>query len=1358
MLHNSLKFLLFSFFHITIASAQYIEDQSEFDFNTITTADGLSQNTVNTILKDKSGFLWFGTDDGLNRYDSYDIKVINTRNHQLKIPTGNIVFDLYEDNDSILWIGTDNGIKSYNPINEQVTHHKLFPNFSLNIRINCIEEEDNSQIWLGTSEGLILYHKKEGIIEHYRYNSSKVNSLSNSEVISLASYKDELWIGTENGLNHFNKKNKQFVNYFHKTAIPNTLSGNTIKALSVSANGDLWVGTALGGISYLPYFGEHFINYNTKNSLLQHNEIYDIFQTKEDGIWVATNGGGLSKINTKNNTFTNYLYNSNHRQSIATNALYTVYEDRDGILWIGTYGTGVGYNTSKKRDFKVIKHQTHDSNSIIESRVRSVYLDSNEQLWFGTLGGISVYNPKTKTYNSYTHQQQNNNSLSFNTVTTIIEDYKGRMWFGTYSGGLNLLDKKKASFKQYKHKPGNSHSINDDKIYAFMEDEHNNLWIGTQKGLNRYNPKDDSFTNFGNIEVRDIKLAKNGNFVIATMGGVSIFNPNTEMFEYFYSNTLISTPITEVHIDDDENIIWFCSQGKGMGYLQANTKTYTFYTQEDGLVNNFVSSLIPQGDIFWVSTFKGLVKFNKTAKTFDNSIISHKLPSSQFQPKASVVLPDNTLGFGGSEGLVVFNPKSLNKIPEPTDIVFSNLKIDNQIIDINKADSPINKSLNNTTQLKLQANQNDFSIEYAALDFNNEGHNKYTYILEGYMDHWANLGTNRSIGFTNLNHGNYTFKVKLYNSNSEDQIKSLNISIAPPFYATWWFKLLMLLLFVLVLYYYNKYTIISTKQKNENELQRLKLKNEEDFNQMRIRFFTYISHELRTPLTLISDPVSQLINNNKEKDNYDYHLLKLINKNVFRLLRLVDQILDISKIEGDTLSLQVSNQNLVKCIEETTTVFHEFAIQHNITFKFIKEEEVMMGWVDEDKIEKIIYNLLSNAFKFTLKEGSISIILSYYDDTKEKVVINIKDSGIGIPEDKLSKIFEGFYQVTSAKSLNPNGAGIGLDYVNRLTKLHKGLINVESQINKGSTFSLTLPIKKDFYNSENIRNEIVERPPLEPITIDKEENTKTTNTIKTHNKSTPKILVVEDDFDIRSYVIQSLSQKFRVIEASNGKEGLDMAKKHIPDLILSDTFMPIMDGVEFCKEVKKNEDTNHIPFLFLSAWSSDEFKMNGLNIGAVDYIKKPFSYAILESKITNIIETNKKISEKSKTKLDFIPENTNLDSIDDVFVLKAYEVLDQHFNDPDFTAHTFKKEMNMSHSVLYRKLTQLTGMSSNEFIRNYRLKRAAQIIEQNSGLLISEICIMTGFNDPKYFSKCFKQIYGMSPSSFAKKFNEQSEK
>ncbi len=1360
MLNKTIFLVLFSFICTGPLNAQYIEDQSYNDFSMLTTTNGLSQNTVNTILKDKTGYLWFGTDDGLNRYNSYDIKVIDINQNKSETSNGKKVLDLYEDEKSMLWIGTDNGLKIYNPVTETVKKYNLFENFNTPINVNCIKRENDSLAWLGTSEGLVLYSLNQGIVEHHRYNSERPNSLSNSEVLSLANDSNHVWVGTKHGLNYFDKKSKRFVNYFYEEHKENSVSGNTITALSINETGDLWVGSLRGGISFLSKNSKQFKTYNTENSLLPHNEIFDIFQTSEGYLWVATNGGGISKINKKDHSFTNFIHDSNHPQSLPTNSIYSVYEDSEGILWVGTYAEGVSFNTSKNSLFKLVRHQVHDDNSIIESRIRSVFLDSKNNLWFGTWGGVSVYNPDDKQYKSYSYEPKNPVSLSFNTVTSIFEDFRGNMWFGTYSGGLNLLKPNKQSFIHYKHNINDNNSINDDKIYCFAEDASNNLWIGTQTGLNLYDPIKNSFKTYGHVDVRDIKVAKNNTLVIATMGGIAIFNPETKTFKDFYSNKLISFPLSEVYLDDNEKRIWFCSQGKGMGYLDLNNQKFTFFTEDDGLPSNFVSSIVSiDSDTFWVSTYKGLVKFDKKNKTFENFGDSHKLPSKQFQPKASVILPDNCIGFGGSKGLVIFHPDSIYNSKKNPIIVLSSLKIDNKDASMNTKGSPLNKSISKTDNLLLKANQNDFSIEFTALDFNNLEGNKYAYMLEGYMDEWANIDSRRSVSFTNLNHGDYTLKVKVLNNTSDGNEKSLNISIEPPFYATWWFTFLMLIIFTTLLYYYKKYTIISTKQKNENESQRLKLKNEEDFNKMRFRFFTYVSHELRTPLTLISEPVSQLLKSGKDKSDHDFRLLKLINKNVFRLLRLVDQILDISKLEGDTLSLQVSNQNIVKCIEDTASAFHEFAIQNEITFKFISKQEVLKGWIDEDKIEKIIYNLLSNAFKFTLKRGIITIHLDYSHDSEDYVTISVRDNGIGISEDKLSKIFEGFYQVRSesAKSLNPNGAGIGLDYVNRLIKLHQGTIHVESKVDLGSTFSITIPIKETFYKPENIRNSVQKRTPIKAISLDKEKLSEIQADTKQHTKNTPRILVVEDDLDIRTYVAQSLSEKFRVIEAANGKEGLAKAIKHIPDLILSDTLMPIMDGIEFCKQVKDDEKTSHIPFLFLSAWTSDEFKLKGLSIGAIDYIKKPFSYHILESRITNIIETNKKISEKSKTKVNFIPKDKSIDSIDDLFIRKAYDVLDKNFDNPEFTAQIFKKEMNMSHSGLYRKLKQLTGKSSNEFIRDYRLKRASQIIKQNSGLLISEVCIKTGFNDPKYFSKCFKQVYKMSPSDFAKKY-ENSEK
>lgn len=1354
MYYKKFNLTFFAVFLNFILNAQYIKDQSASDFISLSIENGLSQNTVNTIFKDKAGYLWFGTDDGLNRYNSYDIDIIDSKKNNVKSLKGLEILDLYEDIRGIIWIGTDNGLKFYNPISETVNDCSLFGNFGKPIRVTCIEKENDSSIWLGTSEGLLLYNFSRGVIKHYTNNENKTNSLSNTNILSIINNKKEIWIGTQNGLNYFNKTNKTFRRYHH-SGNKSSIAGNTITALSRNKKGGIWIGTLQGGISLYSNNTHTFQTFNSGNSGLPHDEIRDISPSSDGNLWIATNGGGICKMDVNKYTFSVFDHNPNNEQSLVTNSIYSIYEDRDGIVWVGTYAGGVCFNISKNNVFKIVKHHAHDPNSISESRIRSIYLDSSNNLWLGTWGGISKYDPKTKKYTSYSHDKNNVNSLSFNTVTSIFEDSNKNMWFGTYTGGLNLLNTNN-NFTHFKHSSNDNKSISDNKIYCITEDHLKNLWIGTESGLNLYDPVKKTFRKFGNMSIRDINIAKDNTLILATVGGISIFNPENLTFINIHPNELDSTPLSQIYLEQNNNSIWICSQGSGLGLLDLNSKKIIFYTENDGLPSNFVSSIIPTKDnALWISTYKGLVKFNKTTKAFENLGKSNKLFSKQFQPKASLILPDNNIAFGGSKGLIIFNPDSIVNRKTNPKTVFTALKINNKLVDIASKDSPLKQNISSTKELRLKSNQNDFSIDFATLDFSTQGENEYAYILENYMDNWVNIGTSRSVSFTNLSHGNYILKVKNLNNRFKGNYQSIKIVIDPPFYFTWWFKILTLCIILILFYYYNKYTLISIKQKNDNEIQRLKLKNEEEFSQMRFRFFTYISHELRTPLTLISDPLNQLIKQNKESNiepNKDMRFLKLINKNVFRLVRLVDQILDISKLEGDTLSLQVSEQNIIKCIENTAKAFYEFAIQNEILFKFHKTNDKLIGWIDDDKIEKIMYNLLSNAFKFTLKKGSIYIFVEYTDESKEYIKISIKDNGIGIAEDKLSKIFEGFYQVRSAKSLNPNGAGIGLDYVSKLTKLHKGTINVESEPNVGSIFSVTIPIDKKYYENENIKVNITERAVLAPIQLEKEPQ-ETQIPFKKHSKNTPCILVVEDDFDIRTYIVESLSHKFKVIQASNGQEGLSKAIQHIPDLILSDTLMPIMDGIEFCKEIKKNDETIHIPFLFLSAWTSDEFKIKGLELGAIDYIKKPFSFPILESRITNIIENSRKISEKSKTKIDFIPENLSIDSTDDLFISKAYEILDQNFDDPDFNAISFQKSMNMSHSGLYRKLKQLTGKSSNEFIRDYRLKRATQIIKQDTGLLISEISIKSGFNDPKYFSKCFKEAYGFSPTEFAKKHN-----
>lgn len=1332
------------------ASGQYMEDHSQGDFLSLTIEDGLSHNTVYCILKDRSGYVWFGTNDGINRYNSYDITVFKAKVQKSEMLRGETVYDLFEDKEGKLWIAAGYGLYQYDPVTEALSKRRLFEKSSLRFSVNCIEAENDSLLWLGTSEGLVLYHLRKGLVESYEHAASNVHSISNSDVWALANDDKTLWVGTKNGLNHFDKNARKFTNYFHRENDPGTIAGNAIMVLTVDQNGGLWIGTEESGISYLARGSHQFKTYHTGNSNLSNNKIKDFCQTPEGDLWIATNGGGLNKMHHQKRSFTAFNQNPSNLRGLVSNSVYSVLEDREGILWVGTFASGICFNTSKNNEFKIIRHQPHDTNSVCESRIRSLFLDSKDDLWLGTWGGLSVYDGSNKSFKSYTSQKDDPSSLSFNTVTSVFEDRAGNMWVGTYSGGLNLLNADKQGFVHFKNNPGDINSLSNNSIYCIKEDSLHNIWIGTLSGLNKYNLSENKFKRFSKMNIRDIQVTRQGNLVLATVGGILFFNPLTETFEHFYCQELSAFPFSQVLLQNDDREVWFGSQGGGMGFLDLNTRKFTIFTEEDGLSSNFVSSIVPSGhDIFWISTFKGLSKFNRQTGLFENFGLADKLPCYQFQPKASVILPDGSIGFGGSKGLVVFHPDSISKGKENPTIVISSLKIDNKVVAVNGAGSPLRQSISNTRVLHLKYGQNDFAFDFAALNFNNPGNSQYAYILENYMNEWAYIGNTRSVGFTNLNHGEYNLRIKTVNDTSGENEKSLKIIIAPPFYATWWFKALVAILIAALFFCYKRYTFISIKQKNDLALQRLKLKSDEEFSQMRLRFFTYISHELRTPLTLISDPLHQLINT--KRDAKDRRLLTLIDKSVSRLLRLIDQILDISKLEGDTLSLKVSQQDIVKRLEETVGAFYEFAVQKDITFKFQKEMKHLKGWIDEDKLEKIMYNLLSNAFKFTSEKGEVAILLSFADQGEDYVIIRVRDNGIGISEDKLPKIFEGFYQVRSGQMLNAEGAGIGLAYVKRLVALHHATISVESQEGIGSTFTIKIPVKKTYYKAEEIAEDNIREVALNTVILNNGDH-KNQLSKKRHSKDTPRLLVVEDEPDIRAYIVDSLSQKFRIVEACNGKEGFDQAMKYMPDLILSDTLMPVMDGIELCRQIKENDKTGHIPFVFLSAWTSDNFKMRGLELGANDYIKKPFNIKIVESKITNIIEHGKRLSEMSKTKVSLIPENKNIDSFDNQFMRKAREVLEQHFDNPDFNAYTFRKEMSMSHSVLYRKLKQLTGKSSNEFIRSYRLKRSAQIIRQNSGLLIAEICIKSGFNDPKYFSQCFKREYKLTPSEYAMKY------
>jgi len=1346
---NVIKTLLFItvLYIYSISYGQYFSETDNY-FNKLTIEDGLSQNKANCFLRDKAGYMWIGTGNGLNRFDGRNIKVFekdfdgdNLRNIE--------VFDLLEDKSGEIWIASQKGLFKYNPVKDEITRHIIGGSLKKS-EILCLAVESDSLLWLGTTGGLKLFDKKRGIVlKEYGNIPYEPYTISSEHVLTVCCRNEEVWVGTTNGLNKLDKKTGLFKRYFHDINEPGSIGSNHILKIVEDTDGNLWIGSYGGGLGVYNESCDSYTNYNTENSEIQHNDVRDIFSMENDSMWIATDGGGLSLLNVKTREFSTLKSDPINENGLSNNAIYTVYQDYEGILWLGFYVGGVNFRTSTINEFKTVSRLPGNENSIVESHVRSLFLDTKGNLWIGTLGGLSFYNSLSKNYKSYSYNAEEPASLSFNTVTSIFEDSKSNMWIGTYSGGLNFLKKDGKGFKHYRHDERNSSSLSADNIYEILEDKQGRIWVATSNGLNYYNNKSDSWERVINFDIRNI-LELDDKLYLGITGGIIQFDPELGTYEKFSDENLDNSIFMELEKGQDGNI-WFGTQGEGLGVYDIQENSFLLYTIKDGLPSNFIASIEKNGENqLWISTYSGLSLFDIQTKTFVNYGLAEGLPFLGFNPTSSTALPDGNLAFGGSDGIVVFNPNKITTGKLESKLMFNDFKIGGTSVAIAK-NSPLSKNINLTSEIELKYSQNDFSFEFVDINYKSRGLGQFAYKLENYMEDWNSLGDQTSVGFTNMEPGKYVLKVRKLGGNIQkgyqDEIE-MQITIVPPFWRTWYFYLFVGIVVIGLIFLYNKYTLTSISKQNELYLKNLDYEKNNEFNQLIIKFFTYISHELRTPLSLIVDPLHYLLKSNVGNENHKY--LTLIENSSERLKRLVDQILDFRKLENDTLSLAVTKRNITTEVSKTYSDFTETATSENIIYRFDnKISDGFEGWIDTDKLEKILYNLLSNAFKFTKEKGEVTIALSAKEN--DTIEIIIRDNGYGIHPDELKNIFEYLYTDEKHARHYKGGIGIGLAYVKRLVDLHHGTISVDSKINKGTAFTIVLPISYEAYSTNEIGK--IERDIQHPHFSISEDarNKKLDQTVPKHGKNTPLVLVVEDEKELRDYLVFKLTKKFRVISASNGKEALEKLSKTTPDLILCDNVMPVMDGVTFCDEVKSTDEYSHIPFLFLSAWNSEDFKLKGLMVGAEDYISKPFNYEIVEIKICNIIDKRKKLIEIAGKIVKVKPEMVKIETSDERFIMKAQEIIERNIENFDFTTQQFEEALSMSHSVVYRKIKSLTGLSANEFIREFKIRRAAQIIKQDRNLSILDVSLMVGFNDQKYFSRCFKNVIGVSPSEYALK-------
>lgn len=1352
--------------------------QSAFGQSQLTTfvpvaPEELSSTFVRCIYKDSRGFIWFGTATGLLRYDGTTIYRYEHSRGSKNAITDNRINAIVEDARKNLWIGTAQGLVIYDPEHDNFRNVDSIAgntNYLNNRYITTLCPDGEGRMWIGThGTGVNVYDPKTFTFTYLTANVGQEDAHPGNYITSLFRVDNTIWAGTKGGLTMFNAPQVRRITL---PVSDESLTEKEITQVKQDPKGNMWLTTVDGEVIRLTPEGERYLVHKTmlRRHMLNEGEgsVLTLSIDDESNVWLAGENTGLIRLDGKTGETVRYNAEEENARKLATNSIRYVYADSNDIIWVGTYNRGAYMIDKNAKKFDSYQRSEFVKAGLQGYNVRALAEDEAGDILIACDGGgLARLNTSTGTLRS---EAWINGKLDTRYLSALLFDREGNLWIGTWGTGTYKVNLKSRTVENYKLE---SDGFGDNKVFCLYEDSRGTIWGGSVgSGLFYYDPVSAHFVAFNeevqphylrkSAYVTDILEASDSSLWVASLFGlyrldfryennydVTLFAKNDQ------PDSIGSYDIHTIYEDPDKNL-WFGTGDYGLALRPYGRPVFKHIGKQDGLISNSIRGVLADANgNFWISSNMGLTRYDPSRNTFRNYTKEDGLPSNEFNANASLMGSDGKLYFGSDRGLVAFYPDSIQNNTAKPFVYLTDLKLSNRSVPIASKDSPLTRHISLTSEIKLPYNQRSFAIDFVAINYGQSSRNQYCYMLEGFDDNWNCVGSNTTATYTNIDPGHYVFLVKASNSDgvSSDVPARLNVIIHQAPWKTWWAFVIYALLLISLVYSLHRIRIERIKMRSQLELERLAREKEHALSESKTQFFTNVSHEFRTPLSLITMPLENLISMNDLPSDVKARL-GTIRTSAEKMTRLVNELMDFNKLEGAKLKLHVEYGELVQFVTEIASVFHDLASKRNIHFGIHAMIRSLEGWFDRGKLEKIIVNVLSNAFKFTADNGQINVIISAKDlphgndQIKTRYLdLVIVDNGIGISQEELPLIFDKFYQAKSSEKVSNPGTGIGLSLTKGLVELHHGTIRAESAPASETRFLIHIPIDRHAYRDDEVGATHGAAVSVERTNGTQANNLSRNGSAEEEEQDKPQVLVVEDNDEMRKYISMELRQYFSVLEARDGNEGLALAFEKTPDLIISDILMPFKTGIDLCQEIKSNLKTSHIPFILLTAKAMVEDQIAGIATGADVYITKPFSIRFLITHVNQIIESRQKLYARFSHDVYLLPGKVTGNEIDKAFLQRAITYIIENVQDPQLGVDSIAALFNLSRMQVYRKIKALSGKSVVEFIRMVRVKQALALMETHK-FTLSEIAYQTGFNSSSYFSRVFKEEYGKTPSEY----------